>query len=234
MTTRTRKTTTSAPAKKTAAKKTTTRAPRKTTKPRLSLVKPTPPRPDVPGRTRPFMTDTQGYATLAALIVGITTVRIRDWHDHRDGTATRRLRDGSHLHYDLPTRMLTWQAVCPMGAIHEYQLASPSIAIAARVHADRCTQLHADLTKVKPLTADELEALGILQTPTWARPALPGEPATESIPVPLPDREPRALADHLTRSDSSPTDTQPLPEGEIAAGLAARADTDQPKEHPQT
>jgi hypothetical protein len=120
-----------------------------------------------------------------------------------------------------------------MGAIHEYQLASPSIAIAARVHADRCTQPHADLSKVKPLTADELEALGILQTPTWARPALAGEPATESIPVPLPDREPRALADHLTRSDSSTTETQPLPEAEIAAGLTARADNEIPKEHPE-
>lgn len=224
------------PAKKTAAKRpAAARPPRRRTPrntaagaPKLSLVKP------LTGRPRPFMTDAQGYATLAALIVGITTVRIRDWHDHLDGTATRRLRDGSHLHYDLATRTLTWQAVCPMGAIHEYRLTSPSTAIAARVHADRCTQPHADLTKVPPLTGDELEALGILQTPTWARTALPGEPATESIPVPLPDRRQRALADTFAHSESSTAETQPLAKAEIAAGLTARAaDTETPKEHPQ-
>ncbi|WP_329376186.1 hypothetical protein [Streptomyces sp. NBC_01483] len=243
MTGRTRTSTTTAPAKKTAAaRKTTTRPARKTTAKKttsrpVSLVKP--PKPisllkPLTARKPEFMTDTQGYATLAALIVGITTVRIRDWHDHLDGTATRRLRDGSHLHYNLPTRTLTWQAVCPMGAIHEYRLTSPSIAIAARVHADRCTQPHADLSKVKPLTADELEALGILQTPTWVRPDLIGDDFTETKVVPLPDRNPRALADTFAHSDSSTTETQPLSKTEIAAGLAARAaDTETPKEHPE-
>jgi len=239
MTARTRTApTTPPPAKKTTsrkptAKKTTARTARKNAAktPTLSLVKA---RPELPARPDDFMTDVQGYATLAARIVGINTPSIRDWHDHHDGTATRALRDGSHLHYNQATRTLTWQALCPMGATHEYELASPSTAAAARVHADRCRTPHFDTSTITPLTADELEALGILHTPTWARPALPGEPATESIPVPLPDRQPRALADALTRSHASTTDTQPLTADEITAGLAARAaDTETPKEHPQ-
>jgi hypothetical protein len=231
--------TTQAPAKKTAAKKTaakrtTAASPRPARKPRtrkatpgaptLSLVKP---RKPLPTRELPFMTDVQGYATLASRIAGINTLHIRDWRDHRNQTATRRLRDGSILHYNLDTRTLTWQAVCPMGATHAYTLTSPSTAAAARVHADRCNQPHADLSNVKRLTADELEALGLLQTPTWAN-RLPGEPATESIPVALPAAgRARALGDALTRSAKSTEDTQSIPTIDVAA------DTEQPKEHPE-
>ncbi|RSN38792.1 hypothetical protein DMH12_37370, partial [Streptomyces sp. WAC 04229] len=83
-------------------------------------------------RPRDFMTDTQGFAVLAARLAGITTPHIQAWRDHRDGTATRPLHDGSTLHYTLATRTLRWQAICPMGAIHEYVLTSPSTAAAAR------------------------------------------------------------------------------------------------------
>jgi hypothetical protein len=55
-----------------------------------------------------------------------------------------------------------------MGATHQYILDTPSTAAAARVHADRCTTPHTDLSKVTPLTADELAELGILHTATWA------------------------------------------------------------------
>ncbi|MFF9287576.1 hypothetical protein [Streptomyces griseosporeus] len=233
MATRTRKQTpssTPAAAKKTTTKRTTPA--RKTTPrkpaPRLSLVKQP---PALPARGRPWMTDTQGFAVLASRIAGINTPRIRDWRDHRDGTATRPLRDGSHLHYNTHTRTLTWQAVCPMGAIHEYVLDSPSTAAAARVHADRCNLPHTDLTRIPALTADELADLGLLHTPTWARNDLLGEPDTESIPVPLPAPTPRALGDQLTRSTVSAADTQPLNRDDIDAGLAAR--NEQPKEHPQ-
>lgn len=235
MTSRTRiaKKTAEAPAKKTTAKRTTTaaaarparkRAPRKNTAgaPKLSLVKT---RAELPVRDKPFMTDVQGYATLAARMVGIPTFRIRDWRDHRDGTATRKLRDGSTLHYDLNTRTLTWQAVCRMGATHQYQLTSHSMACAARLHADGCTQLHADLTKVPALTPDELEALGLLQTPTWARPDLLGDDITETIPVRLDGQRERALGDELTRSDAGVDETQPIP--------TLNSDTETPKEHPQ-
>ncbi|MCX4885938.1 hypothetical protein [Streptomyces sp. NBC_00847] len=234
---------TPAPARKTAVKKTTAaasrpprkRTPRKQTPgaPKLSLVKT--PKP-AEGRDKPFMTDTQGFATLAARIVGIPTVNIRDWRDHRNGTCTRPLRDGSTLHYDLTTRTLTWQAVCRMGAVHQYELNSPSMACAARLHADGCTTLHADLSTVKPLTPDELEALGLLQTPTWARPDLIGDDFTDTKIVPLPGREPRALADTLTHSDTGAAETQPMSKPAIAEGLAARAaaaDTETAKEHPQ-
>jgi hypothetical protein len=229
--------TTKTAAKKTTAKKTAAaKPPAKRTTPRkttaLALVKPA--KNQLPTRTARWMTDTQGYATLAARIAGITTPSIRAWRDHRDNTATRRLSDGSVLHYDHTTRTLTWQATCPMGATHEYVLDRPSTAAAARVHADRCNTAHTDLTQVPRLTADELADLGILHTPTWARPDLLGEPDTQSIPVTLPDREPRALADQLTRSDTSTTDTQPLSTQDIADGLAARiADTETPKEHPE-
>lgn len=204
------------------------RAPRKATvgAPKLSLVKA--PKP-LTTRERPFMTDVQGYATLAARIAGILTPRITAWTDHGDGTATRPLKDGT-LHYTQDTRTLTWQGTCLMGSVHTYILDSPSTAAAARVQAATCQELHADLTKVKPLTPDELEALGLLQTPTWARNDLLGDDITETIPVP---------AEPLNRATASAADTQPMSRDAIAAGLAGRAaaqpaDTDQTREHPQS
>jgi hypothetical protein len=82
-----------------------------------------------------------------------------------------------------------------MGAVHAYVFDSPSTAAAARVHADRCQQTHADLTTIPALTADELEALGLLQNPTWARKdVMAGEITTKSIPVP--PRAPEAAPSH--------------------------------------
>lgn len=216
-------------AKKPAAKKTTAakkatsaRTPRKTAAKKVTTpVSLTKPRPALPARHRDFMSDPQSYATLACRMVGIDTPRIRDWRDHGNNTATRTLRDGSTLHYDLNTRTLTWQAVCPMGAIHTYRLDSPSTAAAARVHADRCTTLHADLTKVPRLTADELEELGLLRIPTWAG-RISDEPVTETLPVALPDPAPIAQA---------LVDTQALSRNDIDAALTAGAE--QAKEHPQ-
>ena len=233
-----------APAKKAAtARKTTAvasrrpaskRTPRKTTAgaPKLSLVKP---RRELPVRDLPFMTDTQGYATLAARMVGILTIRIRDWRDHRNGTCTRQLRDGSTLHYNLKTRTLTWQAVCRMGATHQYHLDSPSMACAARLHADACTELHADLSTIPRLTADELEALGLLQTPTWAQKVPGDDPITDTKVIHDPEikRTPRALADTLAHATGATDETHPMSLDAIAEGLAARAaDAEQPKEHP--
>lgn len=223
-TTRTRKTT---PAKKTtpARKATPRKAPAKQTPAKKAA--------PLPVRTADWMTDAQGYATLAARIAGIPTFLIQDWRSHRDDTATRTLGDGTLLHYDLNTRTLTWQATCPMGAVHAYPLTGPSAAAAARVHVARCTTAHADLSVIPALTADQLAELGILHTPTWAK-TLPGEPeVTETLPVPLPAR-PRVLADQLTHSRTATADTQPLSRDEIAAGLSARtADTEIAKEHPE-
>ena len=234
------------PVKKAAAARKTTatasrrpaskRTPRKNAAgtPKLSLVKP---RKPLPVRDLPFMTDTQGYATLAARMVGIHTVNIRDWRDHRNNTCTRTLRDGSTLHYNLTTRTLTWQAVCRMGATHQYELTSRSMACAARLHADACTELHADLSTVPALTADELAELGLLQSATLAPDALDDD-FTDTKIVPLPDREPRALADTLTHSTGATDETQPMNRDAITQGLAQRAaeqaaDTEEPKEHPQ-
>lgn len=225
-----RKTSTPRTAKKTAAKKAAAgRAPRKpaakktTAAPRLSLVKAEPARSEDTTRRRDFVTDAQIYATHTARIAGIPIHRIRDWRDHRNNTATRPLRDGSLLHYDHNTRTLTWRATCPMGAVHVYKLTSPSTAAAARVHADRCTTPHADFGHIPKMTRDELEALGVHTGPTWARPDQLAGQITETIPV-----SPAAV----TRAKASAADTQPLSRTEIAAGLAARADNDTPKEHP--
>lgn len=217
--TRTRTTSTKQTAKKTttktATKKTTARKPpAKTTTPPVDL------RAGLPTRHRQWMTDTQGYATLAARTAGIPTLYIRDWRDHGNGTATRPLDNGL-LHYDHNTRRLTWQTECPMGAIHSYPLTSPSTATWARIHAARCTTPHTDLSTIPPLTQAELAELGILHTPD--RPNLPGdEPITETIPIPKPEL--RTLADTLTRSDNTTTDTQPIP--------ALETDQETPKEHP--
>ncbi|MET7436128.1 hypothetical protein ABZT16_45850 [Streptomyces flaveolus] len=251
MTTRTRTTTPSneakkaTPAKPAPAKRTNSRPARTTrtkapapTRP-VSLVKLTKkprrrPLLQGAGRRSLFLSDAQIYATHTARRAGLPIHQIRSWRDHRDNTATKPLADGSTLHYDHTTRTLTWQAICPMGAIHEYRITTPSTATAARVHADRCQQPHADLNKIKPLTREERQDLGILPTPGWARPDVLGEPATESVPVPLPDRHPRALADHLTHSHSSTAETQPLSQAEIAAGIAVRTpQVDTAKEHPQ-
>jgi hypothetical protein len=225
MATRTAKTT----AKKTTpAKKTTAaRAPRtrktttaKKTQPRLSLVKPT---PALTPRPRDFITDAQIYATHAAKNAGIPVHRIREWTDHQDGTATRILTDG-FLHYTHNTRTLTWRATCRMGALHTYVLDSPSTAAAARVQAATCEELHADLSTVPPLTADELEAEGLLQTPTWARPdELAGE-ITATIPVP---------EGPVIRATASAADTQPMSTQAIADHIAKQLADQQPKEHPQ-
>jgi hypothetical protein len=216
-----------APAKKAAARparKRTTRKPAAPSPaaPKLSLVKP--PKP-LPARDREFVTDAQIYATHAARTAGLPVHRIREWTDHHDGTATRLLTDG-YLHYAHPTRTLTWRTSCRMGAFHTYVLDSPSTAARARVQAANCEELHADLSTVQPLTGDELEALGLLQTPTWARPDLIGDDFTDTKPIP---------AEPVLRAASSAADTQPMSKQAIAEGLAARAaaDNDTAKEHPQ-
>ncbi len=236
-TTPAKKTTAAAAKKTTAARKPATTRPRKTTTkkaagtPRLSLVKPP---TSLPRRPRDFMTDVQGFATLAARIAGITTDYITDWRDHSDGTATRPLTDGSTLHYTLETRTLRWQAICPMGAVHEYELTNPSTAVAARVHTDRCTTPHADLSTIQPLSRRELHDLGLHTGPTWARPDIAGDAITESIPVPLDTRRARALADELAHSNTGTADTQPLSTDQIREHIARQlADDDIAKEHPQ-
>ncbi|CAK7288603.1 hypothetical protein [Streptomyces misionensis] len=119
-----------------------------------------------------------------------------------------------------------------MGATHIYRLDSPSAAVAARVHNERCTETHATLTHIPRLSNDELLALGLHTAPTWTR-RLPGdEPITKTVVVRVPAQE-RALGDALTRARTAAADTQPLNTAEIKAGLTARADQETPKEHPE-
>ncbi|MET8571833.1 hypothetical protein [Streptomyces sp. NPDC004783] len=125
-------------ARKTTAKKTPRT--RKQTPSPLPLANP--PQPRLNHRPHPWMTDIQGHATLAALLAGITTPNIRDWHDHQDGTTTRQLEDGSTLHYTHTTRTLRRQAPCPMGAVHEHVLRGPADTDAAHADTDGCQQPH--------------------------------------------------------------------------------------------
>ncbi|MFK0288290.1 hypothetical protein ACIQVL_48635 [Streptomyces sp. NPDC090499] len=233
------------PAQRDAAKKTTParRAPAKKPATRRPAAKKTAAAP-LPQRDKPFMTDIQAHATIASRLAGITTERIRDWHDHRNGTATRPLHDGSHLHYVLATRTLTWQAICPMGATHTYTLDRPSTAMAARLHTDRCTETHAQFNHLPRLTDTEWAELGIqvttttsiktTTTPSWARP-LPDEPDTVSTTVLELPATPRVLADRLSQTPrTTAADTQPMSAHDIAASLAARAaHNETAKEHPQ-
>lgn len=229
-------------AKKTATKRVTaakataprTRRTRKSTA-KLSLVN----REPLPVRTRDtddFMPETHIHATHTARLAGIETRNIRaDWHDHWDGTCTRRLRDGSHLQYNLDTHALTWHTHCPMGAIHVYELVSRAQACAVRLHAAGCNQPHADLSTIEPLTDDERKELGLteIQDRTLARPDLLDD-ITETIAVPLPEQRERALADTLAHAAGATDDTQPMSRDAITEGLAQRAaDTEQPKEHPE-
>lgn len=179
------------PAKKTAAAKKTANKTHTTPRPRKQLLDL---RAGLPTRTRDWMTDLQGYATLHALLAGITTPHIQDWHDHHDGTTTRALDDGSHLHYTQATRTLTWQVACPMGAVHEYTLRTPADTDTAQAGADTCTRPH------------------------WTPP--PADTGTH-------------LTARLQTATKAAADTQPLPLTDIAAGLEARTDTDQPKGHPE-
>lgn len=188
------RTTSTRTAKTAATKKTTKKAPRprKQTPPRLSLVKP--PRPRLDRRPTDWMTDLQGYATLAARLAGITTPHIQAWQDHRDGTTTRPLEDGSHLHYTQTTRTLRWHTPCPMGAVHEYVLRTPADTEAAQVDAEGCTRPH------------------------W---------------TPPPTNTGTHLAARLQTAHKAAADTQPMSIREIAAGITAHADHDQPKGHPE-
>jgi hypothetical protein len=234
-TTRTRKQTpaqpdTTTPAAKTPARKTT---PAKKAPARKPAAKKTAAPATQPKRKqeRGWMTDAQGFAVLAARIAGINTDRIQDWRDHGDGTVTRALDDGTLL-YKVATRTLRWQATCCMGAVHTYRIDDASMAAAARTRAATCPLLHADFSTLKGLTDEELAELGVHTGITLVKQPPSEDPDTETFTVLLPVKV-RALGDTLTRATTATDDTQPLPVTEIAAGLTARADTEEAKEHPQ-
>ncbi|MFC9497693.1 hypothetical protein [Streptomyces sp. NPDC056982] len=147
---------TTAPAKKATAKKTPARpasrrqapaAPARervkvslrkpAARPKISLAK----KPTLP--TQPWMTDTQGWATLAARIAGLDTPHITDWIDHGDNTASRHFADGTALTYQHDTHALAWTAPCPQGEHHAYALAAPGDLQAAVTRHDQCTERHA-------------------------------------------------------------------------------------------
>lgn len=119
---------------------------RPTTVTPLSLTttnRPAPAKPALPTRppTPPWMTDAQGFATLAALLADIPTPHITNWTDHGDQTASRPHHDGT-LHYSHPTRTLTWIAPCPQGANHTCPLQAPGDFRAARRHLAWCRKDH--------------------------------------------------------------------------------------------
>ncbi|MFD8777470.1 hypothetical protein [Streptomyces sp. NPDC059916] len=145
---------TTAPAKKATAKKTPARQASRRQAPaaparervQVSLRKPAPKisltkRAALP--TQPWMTDTQGWATLAARIAGLDTPHITDWIDHGDNTASRHFADGTALTYQHDTHTLAWTAPCPQGEHHAYRLAAPGDLQAAVTRHDQCTQRHA-------------------------------------------------------------------------------------------
>ncbi|MFI8792622.1 hypothetical protein [Streptomyces sp. NPDC055105] len=170
-----------APAKKAVAERTPARrktpaAPARKRTAKVSLRKPAPKisltkKQTLP--TQPWMTDTQGWATLAARIAGLDTPHITDWIDHGDNTASRHLADGTALTYQHDTHTLTWTAPCPQGEYHAYALAAPGDLQAAVTRHDQCAERHAptfpavrnladafthDTERTQPLSATDIEA----------------------------------------------------------------------------
>lgn len=220
MTGRTR-TSAAAPAKKTAAaRKTTTRPPRKTTaKKTTAVTKPSPTLVDLrhplPVRRRSFvgpMGATEQAAARAALASAMAQLPIPTaaWEG-----PTARLADGTVLtHTDtrLPAHNLhsgqpaQFTAVirCPHGAIHTH-----TIHTALDLHRARLITAQCDQQTTSP-EHDQAITRGV------QRNAIPPQPLAR-----------------LQIARKATADTQPLTEAEIAAGLAARADTETPKGHPQ-
>ncbi|MEW2187708.1 hypothetical protein AB0900_30955 [Streptomyces cellulosae] len=219
-------------ARKTAAKKTTTRktaqartTPAKKTQPRLSLVKPTPEQPrlslvknptptrttDLPLRPRPIVGPlgiNEQAAVRAALAAAATRlpVPVRTWNG-----STAQLADGVLLiHNPGPDRTFTAHVACRHGAIHGYPIRN----------------LH-DLREARALT----HACGTNHTVDgdW------DQAITHGVrPMTAPAVKVSRLADALTTAKKATADTQPMNTAQIAAGLAARQNTDNTaKEHPQ-
>ncbi|MEZ7005614.1 hypothetical protein [Streptomyces sp. AD55] len=208
-TTSARKTTTKA--KSTAAKNATT----PTRKPRAKKPAPKPTTVDLrkplPTRPRPIIgpIGVHKQATARAILAS-ATAQLPIPHLTWNGP-TAHLTDGTLLTHT-PTHATTNQpptftahVPCPHGAIHPYLIRSAQDLAAARATTATCETPHSGMN------TDQALREGI--TPTTP-------PKTPPV---------LALREGIRRAHE---DTQPLSTDEITAGLTARADNEEPKEHP--
>jgi hypothetical protein len=239
MATRTRKTTAkkaATPAKKTTAaparKATAKKAPAWPAKPAETVVDT---REPLPVRRRLFtgpLGANEQAAVRAALAAASARlpVPVRAWNG-----STAQLADGVLLiHNPSPDRLFTAHIACRHGAIHNHPISTGPDLREARAVTQACDRQHTEPTEHDGAELDWDKAIGPRKTPQAAVALVPvraGATASQAV-LALP-AAPRVLGDQLTRATSATDDTQPLPRDEITAGLAARADNDQPKEHPQ-
>ncbi|GAA3154238.1 hypothetical protein ACFQ0X_44005 [Streptomyces rectiviolaceus] len=173
-------------------------------RPHLTLTKnPAPTKAALP--TRPWMTDAQGYATLAALLADITTPHLSAWTDIGNDNATRPHTDGT-LTYQHATHTLTWTATCPQGTHHNYPITAPGDLKAARTHLAWCQDRHTPTSPVRSLA----DAFGHDTDRTLADSLTRSDSGT---------------------TDTQPLTAAAIRAGLEAR--TQEADTDQPKEHPE-
>lgn len=153
-----------------------------------------------------WMTDAQGYATLAALLADIPTPHLHAWTDIGDDNAVRTHRGGT-LAYHHNTHTLTWAAPCPQGTHHTYPLAAPGDLKAAATHLAWCTDRHTPTNPVRSLA----QAFGHDTDRTLADTLTKSSNGT---------------------ADTTELPAAQIAAG-LAARTAAPADDHQPKEHPQ-
>ncbi|MGV9891670.1 hypothetical protein [Streptomyces sp. NPDC003395] len=215
-TTRTRKTAAkktttkkTAPARKTTAKKTPAARPAaESPSTAVTLVK----KPQLAVRRRLFV-GPHTPAELAAIRAALASAKaqlpvpVRAWTG-----PTAQLPDGTILRHT-PTAAPTEQdpefiarIPCPHGALHEYLIHTDRDLTGARAITRTCTTPHGGPN------ADHAITRGVQ----------PAKPVKVTH-----------LTDGIHRATASAADTQPLSRDDITAGLAARADTETPKEHPQ-
>jgi hypothetical protein len=147
-------------------------------------------------------------AALAAASAALP-VPVRSW----DGPQAQ-LADGLLLiHNPGPDRIFTAHIACPHGAIHGWPITTRQDLTEARALTRICQTRHASTTG---------------EDTDW------DQAITEGVqPITQPVVKVSRLAEGLKTAKKAAADTQGLSLDEIAAGIANRADQDQPKEHPQ-
>ncbi|MFE6412618.1 hypothetical protein ACFVOR_37425 [Streptomyces sp. NPDC057837] len=203
-----RKTTTSkAPAKQTAKKPLPAAAPVNDTA--------TPAPPKLRARRKVF-TGPMGATEQAAVRAALAAARaalpipVRAWHGSQ-----AQLADGTLLiHNPGPDRHFTAHIACPHGAIHGWPITTHHDLAEARAVTRICQTPHTEPDPTEDLDWDKAIRAGV--TPL-TQPTVKVSPLTEG----------------LKRAKKAAADTQGLSRADIDTGLAARADHDQPKEHPQ-
>lgn len=148
-------------------------------------------------------------AALAAARTALP-IPVRAWHGSQ-----AQLADGTLLiHNPGPDRTFTAHIACPHGAIHGWPITTHHDLTEARAVTRICQTPHAETDPTEGFDWDKALRVGV--TPL-TQPAVKVSPLTEG----------------LKRAKQATADTQGLSRDDIDTGLAARADHDQPKGHPE-